>query len=126
MSASVTVSLAVTKNNVSQSFAAAQTASMAAAGYAVQSPVIGTSVYQVSTATLSNLGYAYLRSLVTTTQTTCTITFGRFEGWHTSARHQTATRRAGLVSSNVWHLRRAGCRRGLSAVDCYRRGVTRG
>jgi hypothetical protein len=68
------------KGIVSESFAATQTATMAVAGYKVDSPVIGTAVSQISTATLSTLGVAYLRSLVTTTQTTCTLTFGRLDG----------------------------------------------
>jgi hypothetical protein len=68
------------KNGVSESFSGTQTATMSIAGYKVQSPVIGTAVYQISTATISALGYAFMRSLVTTTQATCTITFGRWDG----------------------------------------------
>jgi len=80
MSATVTVNLAVNKGNVIESFAATQTATMALAGYQVQSPTVGTAVYQISTATISALGYAFMRSLVTTTQATCTVTFGRWDG----------------------------------------------
>ena len=80
MSATLTVSLSMAKGIVSESFAATQTASMSLAGYKVDSPIIGTAVSQISTASLSTLGVAYLRSLVTTTQTTCTLTFGRLDG----------------------------------------------
>lgn len=80
MSVSVTLSMSFLKNGVSESFSGTQTATMSIAGYKVQSPVIGTAVYQISTATISALGYAFMRSLVTTTQATCTITFGRWDG----------------------------------------------
>lgn len=80
MSATLTVSLSMNKGNLSESFAATQTASMSVAGYKVESPAVGTAVSQISTANISTLGVAYLRSLVTTTQTTCTLTFGRLEG----------------------------------------------
>lgn len=92
MSANVQVSLSVTKNNVAESFSATQTAAVSVAGYKVQSPVVGTAVSQISTATLSALGYAYMRSLVTTTQATCTITFGRWDG---AALQPVATMRPG-------------------------------
>lgn len=78
MSVSVTLSMSFLKNGVSESFSGTQTATMSVAGYKVQSPVIGTAVSQISTASVSTLGYAFLRSLVTTTQATCTITFGRY------------------------------------------------
>jgi hypothetical protein len=72
--------MSFSKGNVSESFSVNQTAAMAIAGYKVQSPAVGTAVYQISTATIGTLGYAFLRSLVTTTQTTCTIQFGRYDG----------------------------------------------
>jgi len=80
MSATVNVSLSFEKSGISESFSSAQTATMSVAGYKVQAPTFGTAASQISTATLNTLGYAYLRSLVTTTQTTCTLTFGRLDG----------------------------------------------
>lgn len=80
MSVTVNVSAVLSKNGLSETFAHAQTATMSFAGYKVQSPTLGTAVSQISTATIGTLGYAFLRSLVTTTQSTCTITFGRLDG----------------------------------------------
>lgn len=80
MSVLVNCQLSFSKNNLADSFNFQSTATMSVAGYRVQTPIIGTSVVQVSTANLSTLGYAFLRSLVTTTQATCTITFGRMDG----------------------------------------------
>lgn len=80
MSASINCSLTFTKSGLTDSFLSQVTASMSVAGYRVQTPTIGTSVAAVSTANLAAVGYAFLRSLVTTTQTTCTITFGRLDG----------------------------------------------
>ena len=77
MSITTTLSLAFSKSGISETFQSSQTATMQVAGYRVQTPTIGTSVSAVSTANLSAVGYAYLRSLVTNTQATCTITFGR-------------------------------------------------
>lgn len=76
---SVTASLSVSfqKSGISETFQSTATATMAVAGYRVQTPTIGTAVTAVSTANLSAVGYTYLRSLVTATQATCTITFGR-------------------------------------------------
>jgi flagellar capping protein FliD len=80
MSATVNVSLSFTKSGVSDAFSSSQTATMAVAGYKVQVPTFGTAASQISTATVNTLGYAYLQSLVTTTQATCTLTFGRLDG----------------------------------------------
>lgn len=80
MSASIGCSMSFTKSGLTASFGAQATATMSVAGYRVQTPILGTSASAVSTANLSALGYAFLRSLVTTTQTTCTITFGRLDG----------------------------------------------
>jgi hypothetical protein len=80
MSVTVNLNMAFTKNGISEAFNVNQTATMAIAGYQVQSPTFGTAVSQISTASMSTLGYTFIRSLVTTTQATCTITFGRYEG----------------------------------------------
>lgn len=80
MSVSINCSLSFSKNGLSDSFLSQSTAAMSVAGYRMQTPTYGTSVTAVSTANLSAVGYAFLRSLVTTTQTTCTITFGRLDG----------------------------------------------
>lgn len=77
MSVTASLSLSFSKSGVSELFQSTQTATMAVAGYRVQTPTIGTASSAVSTANLSAIGYAYLRSLVATTQSTCTITFGR-------------------------------------------------
>jgi hypothetical protein len=76
----VIVALSFQKSGVSESFDHSQTATMSIAGYKVQMPTIGTSVASLSTSEVSTLGYTFLRSLVTTTQTTCTITFGKMNG----------------------------------------------
>jgi len=80
MSLAVSVSAVLAKGGVSNTFAHANTSSVANSGYKVQVPSLGTASSQISTATLTTLGYAFLQSLVTTTQTTCTITFGRLDG----------------------------------------------
>lgn len=80
MSVQVSVGLAFEKGVVSDAFNAIATASMSVSGYLVQAPTIGTAVTSISTATINTLGYTFLRSLVTTTQTTCTITFGTLSG----------------------------------------------
>jgi hypothetical protein len=80
MSLSVNVNLSLSKGKLSETFAATQTADVSVTGYDVQVPSLGTATSQLSTATMSSLGYAFLRSLVTTTQSTCTITFGRLDG----------------------------------------------
>jgi hypothetical protein len=80
MSIIVSSLLNFTKDGVTESFQHQHTATMSVAGYRVQVPTLGTAASAVSTANLSVAGYAFLRSLVTTTQATCTITFGRLEG----------------------------------------------
>lgn len=80
--ADVTVSLGLsfTKGVISDTFNGLATGTMNVSGYKVQAPTIGTAVSSISTATIDTLGYAFLQSLVTTTQTTCTITFGTLDG----------------------------------------------
>jgi hypothetical protein len=80
MSLTVNVGISFQDSLISESFAATQTASLSLSGYKVQVPTLDTASTQISTATLNSLGYAYLRSLVTTTQATCTITVGRLDG----------------------------------------------
>jgi len=80
MSLSVAASLSFRRDGVEETFSHQQTAAMSATGYKVQSPTIGTSVFSIATTEISTLGYSFLRSLVTTTQATCTITFGRMNG----------------------------------------------
>ena len=76
----VIVALSFEKGGLSESFDHSQTATMSIAGYKAQLPTVGTAVASISTADISVLGYTFLRSLVTTTQTTCTITFGKMSG----------------------------------------------
>lgn len=80
MSSRVSLGVTFTKGNLTDSFSADTTATMNVAGYKVQAPTFGTAASAISTATLNTLGYAFLRSLVTTTQTTCTINFGTLNG----------------------------------------------
>jgi hypothetical protein len=79
MSISVAVSASYNTLTLSEQFQAAATSPVASDGYKVQVVSTGTASSQISTATIGTLGYCYLRSLVTTTQTTCTITFGKLE-----------------------------------------------
>jgi hypothetical protein len=79
MSISVAVSASYNTLTLSEQFQAAATSPVSADGYKVQVVSTGTASSQISTATIGTLGYCYLRSLVTTTQTTCTITFGKLE-----------------------------------------------
>lgn len=76
----VSLGLSFTKGVISDTFNGAATATMNVAGYLVQAPTFGTAVTSISTATINTLGYSFLQSLVTTTQSTCTITVGRFDG----------------------------------------------
>lgn len=76
----ITTSLSFVNGDLEDSFSHSQTTSMSVAGYNVQSPVIGTAVASISTANLSTVGYAYMRSLVDSTQSSSTITFGRLVG----------------------------------------------
>jgi len=80
MSLNLSISVAMNKNNVTQSFVQSQTAAMDSAGYKVLSPVLGTSTQQISTATIEVAGYAFVRSLVTNTPATNTVTIGRLDG----------------------------------------------
>lgn len=69
----------VAKGSLSQSFAASGvTADMATAGVLSVTLNLGTSVTQISTATLGSVGLAFARSLATTT--THTVSFGRYVG----------------------------------------------
>jgi hypothetical protein len=80
MSVRTSIGITFTKGNLTDAFNADVTATMNVAGYLAQAPTFGTAASAISTATISTLGYAFLRSLVTTTQTTCTITFGTLNG----------------------------------------------
>lgn len=80
MSFSITTNISLNKGNVSEAFAATQTAASSVGGYQVQTPTLSTSPVQLSTTSITTLGYAFMRSLVTTTQTTCTITIGPMSG----------------------------------------------
>lgn len=76
----VSLGLSFSKGVIGDTFNGAATATMNVAGYKVQAPTFGTAVSSISTATIDTLGYAFLQSLVTTTQATCTITVGRLDG----------------------------------------------
>lgn len=80
MSLTINTTLTLSKDGLQETFFKQQTATVDAAGYVVQSPSLGTASTEISTASISVLGYAFLRSLVTTTEATCTITFGRLDG----------------------------------------------
>lgn len=74
-----TISGQVSKGSLSQSFAASGvTADMATAGMLAVTLNLGTSVTQISTATMGSLGVAFVRSLATTT--THTVSLGRYDG----------------------------------------------
>lgn len=69
----------VSKGSLSQSFAASGvTADMATSGMLAVTLNLGTSVTQISTATLGSVGVAFARSLATST--THTVSFGRYVG----------------------------------------------
>ena len=69
----------VSRGALAQSFNAANvTASMASAGMLAVTLNLGTSVTQISTATLGSVGLCMARSLATTT--THTASFGRYSG----------------------------------------------
>lgn len=81
----------VKKGALSQSFAASGiTADIATAGVLSLTLNLGTSVTQVSTATLGSLGLCFARSLATTT--THTVSFGRYTG---GTLYETARLKAG-------------------------------
>lgn len=74
-----TITGQVAKGALSQSFAASGiTADMATAGVLSVTLSLGTSVTQISTATLGSVGLAFARSLSTTS--THTVSFGRYSG----------------------------------------------
>lgn len=86
-----TITGQVAKGSLSQSFAASGvTAEMASAGVLSVTLNLGTSVTQVSTATLGSVGLAFARSLATTT--THTVSFGRYVG---GTLHETVRLKAG-------------------------------
>ena len=81
----------VQKGALSQQFAASGvTADIATAGLLAVTLNLGTAVTQISTATLGSLGLCFARSLAT--ETTHTVSFGRFDG---TALHETMRLRAG-------------------------------
>lgn len=74
-----TINAQVQKGALSQSFAASGvTADIATAGILAVTLNLGTAVTQISTATLGSLGLCFARSLAT--ETTHTVSFGRFDG----------------------------------------------
>lgn len=74
-----TITGQVSKGALSQSFAASGiTADMATAGMLSVTLNLGTSITQISTATLGSVGLAFARSLATTG--THTVSFGRYSG----------------------------------------------
>lgn len=86
-----TITGQVAKGSLSQSFAASGvTADMATAGVLSVTLRLGTSVTQVSTATLGSVGLCFARSLATTT--THTVSFGRYVG---GTLHETVRLKAG-------------------------------
>ena len=86
-----TITGQVAKGSLSQSFAASGvTADMATAGLLSVTLRLGTSVTQVSTATLGSVGLCFARSLATTT--THTVSFGRYVG---GTLHETVRLKAG-------------------------------
>lgn len=88
---SYTITGQVSKGALSQSFAASGvTANMATAGVLSVTLNLGTSVTQVSTATLGSLGLCFARSIATTT--THAVSFGRYVG---GTLHETARLKAG-------------------------------
>lgn len=81
----------ISKGSLSQSFAASGvTADLATAGVLSVTLSLGTSVTQVSTATLGSVGLCFARSLATTT--THTVSFGRYVG---GTLHETVRLKAG-------------------------------
>lgn len=86
-----TITGQVSKGALSQSFAASGvTADIATAGVLAVTLNLGTSVTQISTATIGALGLAFARSLATAT--THTVSFGRYVG---GTLHETVRLKAG-------------------------------
>lgn len=81
----------VSKGALSQAFlASGVTADVNTAGMLSVTLNLGTAVSQVSTSTLGSLGLCFARSLAT--ETTHTVSFGRFDG---TSLHETISLRAG-------------------------------
>lgn len=86
-----TINAQVSKGSLSQSFSASGvTADISTAGLLAVTLSLGTSVTQISTATMGSVGMCFARSLATTT--THTVSFGRFDGTNL---HETVQLRAG-------------------------------
>jgi hypothetical protein len=86
-----TINAQVQKGALSQQFAASGiTADIATAGMLAATLNLGTAVTQISTATMGSLGLCFARSLAT--ETTHTVSFGRFDGTNL---HETVSLRAG-------------------------------
>ena len=86
-----TINAQVQKGSLSQQFAASGiTADIATAGMLAVTLNLGTAVTQISTATMGSLGLCFSRSLAT--ETTHTVSFGRFDGTNL---HETVSLRAG-------------------------------
>ena len=86
-----TINAQVQKGALSQQFAASGiTADIATAGILAVTLNLGTAVTQISTATMGSLGLCFARSLAT--ETTHTVSFGRFDGTNL---HETVRLRAG-------------------------------
>jgi len=86
-----TINAQVQKGALSQQFAASGiTADIATAGMLAVTLNLGTAVTQISTATMGSLGLCFARSLAT--ETTHTVSFGRFDG---TSLHETVRLRAG-------------------------------
>lgn len=96
MTITVNTSLSLNDNKLARTFSGSQTATTSETGYYVEVPSLGTASSQMQTATLTSLGYAYMQSLVTTTQATCTITFGRLDG---ATMHDVVTMRPGEIAT---------------------------
>lgn len=85
------VNAQVSKGSLSQSFqASGVTADIATTGMLSVTLNLGTSVTQVSTASIGSVGMCFARSLAT--ETTHTVSFGRFDGTNL---HETISLRAG-------------------------------
>lgn len=85
----------VQKGAFSQQFAASGvTADIATAGLLSVTLNLGTAISQVSTATLGSLGLCFARSLAT--ETTHTVSFGRFDG---TSLYETVRLRAGEAAA---------------------------
>jgi hypothetical protein len=86
-----TINAQVQKGALSQQFAASGiTADIATAGILAVTLNLGTAVTQISTATMGSLGLCFARSLAT--ETTHTVSFGRFDG---TDLYETVSLRAG-------------------------------